>query len=144
MSMSEFLADETALDRFLRDFEAGVLPKEQFGHRAHLAVAACYLLTHSDDEAYRLVRKNIRAYNEAVGGKNTEDAGYHETITIFWLRVVRRALPEGAGRLEAVRGVVERFGERRDLFREYYSFDVLKSREARRGWVAPDRQPDGM
>jgi len=33
---------------------------------------------------------------------------------------------------------VRDLGHRRDLFREYYSWDVVADRDARRAWVAPD------
>jgi hypothetical protein len=36
---------------------------------------------------------------------------------------------------------VERFGERRDIFREYYEFDLVGSTEARLGWVEPTLKP---
>jgi hypothetical protein len=42
------------------------------------------------------------------------------------------------GKLDEVRRVVEEFGGRRDLFKQYYSFDVVASREARARWVPPD------
>jgi hypothetical protein len=34
--------------------------------------------------------------------------------------------------------LVAEFAPRRDLFREYYSFDVVRSVEARRSWMPPD------
>jgi len=45
----------------------------------------------------------------------------------------------GANKLDKVRCVVKEFGSRRDLFKQYYSFDVVGSREARSRWVPPDR-----
>jgi len=35
--------------------------------------------------------------------------------------------------------VVEEFATRRDLFHDYYDFDVLNSREARATWIEPSR-----
>ncbi len=86
------------------------------------------------------LRDRIRAYNVSQGGENTEDRGYHETITRFWLETViayRESLPAGLSRLETARRVVEEFAPRRDLFRDCYEFDVLKSREARKRWIPP-------
>jgi hypothetical protein len=65
-----------------------------------------------------------------------------QTLTLFWLGIIQRFLPgtEGAGeRLKAVRRVVDEFGSQRDLFKRYYSFDVVASREARARWVPPDK-----
>ena len=33
------------------------------------------------------MRDGVRRYNVATGGKNTEDSGYHETLTCFWIAV---------------------------------------------------------
>lgn len=88
------------------------------------------------------LRENIRSYNVRQGGENTEDRGYHETITRFWFEVVagyRAALEPGLPRVEVARLVVARFESQRDLFREYYDFDVVQSREARARWVPPAR-----
>ncbi len=132
------LANEANLDAFVRAFEDGTFPGKDYHHAQHLVVAACYLTEHGAAEATARMRTNIRRYNEAQGGKNTEDAGYHETLTVFWLMLIAANLPEAAGRLEAARRAVELFGARRDVFRNYYSFDVLNSRDARSRWIAPD------
>jgi hypothetical protein len=85
------------------------------------------------------MRVCVRRFNEAVGGKNTDTSGYHETITVFWIKVLAAlqaanpALPRAAFATLAV----ERFGNRRDLFREFYDFDLVASTEARRSWIAP-------
>ena len=87
------------------------------------------------------MRLGVRHYNHCVGTRNTDHSGYHETLTVFWMAIVRAHLsqvPLKTPRLEAVRTVVEELGPRRDLFKEYFGFDVVKSVEARRGWVEPD------
>jgi len=40
-----------------------------------------------------------------------------------------------------VRAAVAAFGSERDRFRQFYSFDVVRDRRARREWVAPDLTP---
>jgi hypothetical protein len=134
-----YLASDTSYARFIQAFEQGTLPRAQWTHAAHLAVA--YLLTLPEHEALDRMRSGIRHYNECVGTRNTPDSGYHETLTRFWLRIVSGFLRRGdasRSRLEQARGVVEEFGTRRDLYRKYYSFDVVQSRQARRVWMAPD------
>jgi hypothetical protein len=136
-----WLETEAALARFVRDFEDGTLPRAEWTHAAHLAVASWYLLEFPKDEAVQRVRNGIPRYNERAGIRNTPDSGYHETLTRFWLEIVsafliRRDAP--AGRLEQVRRVVAEFAGRRDLHRKFYSFDVVQSRQARREWVTPD------
>jgi hypothetical protein len=138
----DFTESEQAFAEFLDAFERGTLPKAIWTHAAHLAVGTWYLVTFPEGKATDRVRTSIRHYNECVGTANTEDSGYHETLTIFWLKMIGRFLEEmgaGANKLDKVRCVVKEFGSRRDLFKQYYSFDVVGSREARARWVPPDR-----
>ena len=138
-----FLESEAALDDFISGWRTGTLPKPSWTHGAHVAVAACLAFDHSQEEALNLTRAGIVHFNTCVGTANTEDSGYHETLTRFWsgeIGNVVRAV-RFASRLEAVRHAVQRFGEDRDRHRLFYTFDVVKDRRARREWVAPDRSP---
>ena len=85
---NHFLSSEEELDDFLTAWEAGTLPKAEFTHAAHVAVAVCYTWTRTPAEALPWLRERISAFNAAVGGQNTADAGYHETLTRFWAEVV--------------------------------------------------------
>ena len=62
-------------------FRACNLPKEKWTHAAHWA-AALALIAEDEAAAHRDMPGMIRAYNESVGGRNTDTEGYHETITI--------------------------------------------------------------
>jgi len=138
----EFLEDDVAFADFIAQFEAGTLPRPVWTHGAHLAVAAWYLLRLPERSAITRVREGIQHYNTCVGVQNTRDSGYHETLTIFWLRTLMMFLAEpheNASEIELVRGAVARFGPERDLFRAYYSFDVVRSQEARARWIPPDK-----
>lgn len=134
----DFLSSEAALDELLAGFEAGTWPGAQWTHAAHLAMGACYILAY--DDALDRMRLAIPRYNISQGGKNTEDSGYHETLTCFWHIVIRKfigTLPPALDRLAVARAVVGEFASKRDLFRDYYDFDVVKSREARAKWIPP-------
>jgi hypothetical protein len=134
-----FLESEAEFAQFIDSFERGTWPKAQWTHAAHLAMACWYLCSLPKSEATERVRNRIRKYNEAAGTANTEDSGYHETLTLFWMEVISRTLGrEQAKPLEAARRIVRRFGARRDFFREFYTFNVVKSREARVRWMPPD------
>jgi hypothetical protein len=107
-------------------------------------VAACYLLEYSPEEAAGRMRRGIRHYNQCTGTVNSDHSGYHETLTLFWLAVTRARLscmPADMPRVEAVRALVAEFGPQRDLYRQYYGFDLVRSVEARRSWIEPDLQP---
>ena len=144
MNSPDFLNTEETLTDFLESFERGSWPKSAWTHAAHVAVAACYLIESPDQDAASLMRRGIVHYNQCVGTINNDHGGYHETITLFWLAVVKARLGEladGLTRVEAVRLLVTELAPQRDLFREYYSFDVVRSVEARRSWIAPDLKP---
>ena len=136
--MSE-LTNES-LQELVQGFKNGTWPGSNWKHAHHLMLAACYILDHED--ALQRLRANIPLYNLSQGGQNTPDSGYHETLTVFWYEIVRdfiQALPAGLPRVEIVRRVVDEFAPQRDLFRRYYDFDVVTSREARAVWIPPSR-----
>jgi hypothetical protein len=45
------------------------------------------------------MRERVAAYNVAVGGPNTETGGYHETVTVLWIKILSgfRGELSGAG-----------------------------------------------
>lgn len=138
MTLPDFVADDASLDRLIQGFEDGTWPKAQWTHAAHLALGACYIL--QGESALDRLRTAIPRYNVAQGGKNTVDSGYHETLTCFWHAIIRgfiQSQPKDTTRLEIVRAVVAEYAPQRDLFRKYYDFDVVNSREARATWIPP-------
>ena len=136
----DFLATDEALESFRARFEDRTWPGAEFRHRHHLAIAVFYIAQYP--EPMDALRESIKSYNLSQGGANTEDRGYHETITRFWVEVVAgymASLPPDLSRFEMARLVVGEFGPQRDLFHQHYDFDVLKSREARANWIEPVR-----
>jgi hypothetical protein len=138
-----FVESEAALEDFVSGWKAGTLPKPNWTHAAHVAVAAYLAFDYAAEEALSLTRAGIVHYNTCVGTPNTEDNGYHETLTRFWSGEIGNLVRGGrfASRLEAVRRAVQLFGEDRNRHRLFYSFDVVRDRRARREWMAPDRWP---
>jgi hypothetical protein len=138
-----FAKSAETLDQFVREWECGTLSKARWTHGAHVGVAAYFAYDHTAAALLHIMRLGIRHYNLASGGANTQDHGYHETMTRFWAGVVGEFVRQGKFplRLEAVRRALVEFGERSDYHRGFYSFDVVADRYARREWVAPDRVP---
>ncbi len=122
-------------------FEFCTLPREEWTHRAHLTVALWHCLRHSFEEATRLVRDGIKKYNASHGITQTRTSGYHETMTLFWLRIVRKHLSEVSPldfTLTALaNGLVERYSDKSLPF-AYYTRELILSCEARANWVEPD------
>lgn len=138
-----FTESEAGLEAFIEGWKLGTLPKSQWTHGAHVAVAAYFAFDHSPELSFEKTKAGILHFNTCVGTPNTDDEGYHETLTRFWSDTVGSFVRNGrfASRLEAVRKAVRAFGEDRDRHRLFYSFDVVRDRTARRFWIAPDRNP---
>ncbi len=68
---------------------------------------------------------------------NSATSGYHETLTVFWIRIVTAFCAErkGESRVAVINELVKL---PRDLFRAHYSYDVVTSPKRARAWVAPD------
>jgi hypothetical protein len=141
--MTAFPATEMEIDEFVAAFEAGTLPKIRWTHSAHLLTGACYVYELGQASAIEKMRMCVRRYNEAVGGQNTETSGYHETITVAWIKLLdgllRRSRPIGRAAFAAL--AVAEFSGQREIFRRHYDFDLVGSREARLGWVEPTLEP---
>ncbi len=136
----ETFATFDEIEELIRGFESGTLPRSQWTHRAHLTVACWYLVCHPAPEAARRIREGIRNYNQSQGIVTTATSGYHETMTLFWIRMVRHYL--SAATLECsliglINVMVDRYADKSVPF-EYYSRERLMSPEARTNWMEPD------
>ena len=130
---------EEEIDEFIAAFEAGTLPKARWTHGAHLLTGACYVHRLGEAAAIDTMRLRVRRFNEAVGGQNTDSSGYHETITVAWIKLLVALLQESQPieRAAFAALAVNRFEDDRTIFRRYYEFDLAGSVEARRSWVPP-------
>ena len=123
-------------------FRARTLPKEKWTHAAHWA-AALSLVAEDQAAAFRDMPAMIRAYNESVGGRNTDTEGYHETITLASLRAVAHALsgaPKGTPLHVILSDLLAGPCGQPDWILSYWSRENLFSPEARREWTAPNLQ----
>ena len=142
MNVHSFRDDEEilAIGRGVADL---TLPKSRWTHAAHIA-AALWLLTNAEqkDPALEMPRL-IRAYNEATGVANTDDGGYHETITQASLRAAGHFLRKNPqlSLCAACNALLATALGRSDWPLEYWSKPLLFSVAARRGWVDPDLKP---
>ena len=132
----------TDVEGLIVKFDSCQLPKEEWTHQAHIVVAFWYNWHYPFTEALNLVRKGIVSYNEAVGTPNTDDSGYHETLTVFWMRLTRNFLQgDKYTKLEDVCNafLLSKEAENTSPF-NYYSRDFLFSVQARKEWVDGDLQ----
>jgi hypothetical protein len=136
--MSNLSPDEA----FLKAFEDCTLPFEQWKHPAHIKVAYLYLRALPFDGALAKVRASIQRYNAATNTPETLERGYHETMTVAWMRLVQFTLEEygPAAGAEAFLETQEHLLNRKAL-RFFYSRDRLISWQAKAEWVEPDLTP---
>lgn len=117
------------------------LSKAEWTHEAHLAACLWLLLERPDIVPERDLPAIISTYNVAVGGENTDSAGYHETLTQLYITAIRRFaadLPPSTALADAVRRLLKSGIAARDWPLRFYSRNRLFSVEARRRFVAPD------
>ncbi len=127
----------------VRRFEDRTLPRAEWTHAAHLTVALWHLLQFDWPEAVAHVRRGIKRYNAAHGILTTPTGGYHETLTLFWLRTVRRFLEAERNEARALVHLANELTAIHDtgLPLTHYTRARLFSPEARAGWVEPDLRP---
>ena len=124
-------------DEFLRAFEDCSIPKASWTHEAHVRMAWLYLRRRPLDEVVPFVRRAIQRYNTSLG--NTE--GYHETITVAYLRLIDALIDRDApgGTFASFSTAHPTLLDRElSAVLEHYSRDLLFSKEAIRTFVEPD------
>ena len=120
---------------------ACTLPKADWTHEAHLGACTWIIRDRPDIVPERDMAAIIPAYNESVGGVNSDNEGYHETITQIYIAAVRAHLletPGDAALVDAVNALLLSDRGRRDWPLRSYSRERLFSVEARRNFVLPD------
>lgn len=132
--------NEEAIESLVNRFNSQTLPKNEWTHEAHIIVAFWYSSRYTDAEALIKVRNAIQNYNTAVGTINSDSSGYHETLTVFWLSLVRKYLSGKNGRIEAfVNNFIAEGNADKELPLKFYTREILFSMQARKNWVAPDK-----
>jgi len=90
------------------------------------------------EDASNKMRTGIQRLAAAYG-----KTGYHETITLFWLKVVREffagAKPEESISTQANK-LATMYADKSLIF-DYYSEELIASAKAKAEWVEPDLKP---
>ena len=120
-------------------FESCVFQAAEFNHARHLTVLVWYLSRLSFEAAFEAMRASILNFS----GQHGKSGIYHQTITIFWVRLVHNYIhqrPSAAPLYVLANEVIDRFSDKNLIF-TYYSRDRLLSPEGKSGWVDPDIRP---
>lgn len=129
------------IETLISEFEACTLPREKWTHHAHLTMALVYLKRYPVSDATEKIRSGIQRLNEAHGVKMTNDHGYHETITLFYIWAVGKYLQSAdsnSSLVELANGLINSRYAEKNFPLEFYSRERLMSWEARVGWLQPD------
>jgi hypothetical protein len=121
-----------------RALERGEVANESFHHLSHLHVAWVYLSESSGvDEAAGKMRKTLQKFATSAG----KPEKYHETITLFWVRLLARIRAVRSS--ETLRQIVHAHPRllEKNFPLAYYSSERLFSDQARTSWVEPDLKP---
>lgn len=136
-----------SVKEMIQQFEEGTYPKEMWTHHAHFVMAFWYCYHQPLRTAIRSIKEGIKKYNISVGGKNTDDAGYHETITVFYITQITQFLvhaDESAGLDELLFQLDHQPFLAKEYPYKFYSKEILMGKEARKSWVAPDKTMAGL
>ena len=124
-------------DEFLAAFEAVAFTRPEWTHEAHVRMAWLYLTRHPFADALCRVQNGIRKLNGKIGSPD----GYHDTITVAFVRIIADRLKDGE-RYESFRDRNPELLDRTlPAVLRHYTKDYLYSTDARREFVEPDREP---
>jgi hypothetical protein len=127
------------IEQLVQAVESCALAPAEFDHHAHMTVALWYLAHLPATAAADAMRATIQRFAAC----QEQHQLYHETITLFWMRLLGHYLsmasPQEPLADTTYRAIVE-LGSMQPVFR-HYSRERVFSEQARREWVAPDLLP---
>ena len=125
-----------------KQFNALELPKSYWTHNTHLRIGYLYLTHYSFDTALSKLRNGITALNKVHGVKESLDSGYHETITVAWLRLIQHLMTHYPDVIDS-QTFIHHFRNplAKDRLLRFYSEQRLWSSKAKTTFLEPDRTP---
>jgi hypothetical protein len=135
-------------DRAIARIAAGVmdcsLPRAEWTHAAHFALALWLLRHRPELTGEPAIGAIIRRYNLANGTPNSDTEGYHATITIASMRAAAAELArhsDDAALAKVLAALLAAPHGRSDWLLVHWTRERLFAVAARRGWVPPDLAP---
>ena len=128
------------IEAVVRGFESCTLLPSDLDHGAHLTVALWYLSRLTDAGAARAMRAGLYRFLDHHGIGREK---YNETITLFWVRRIRKFLNDAdlnRSLADIANEAITLFGDSRLAF-DYYSKERISSEAAKTAWVEPDLKP---
>lgn len=131
------------VEDFAARFQACAIPESAWTHAAHMVVGLWHVHRYGAEEALSRLRAGIRRLNESHGGVNTDTRGYHETITVAYVRLLAQFLDRGPAMPlpDRVALLLDSPLAAKRMLLSFYSTDRLMSTDARARWMEPDLAP---
>ncbi|KAL0575620.1 hypothetical protein V5O48_006345 [Marasmius crinis-equi] len=150
---------DTPAGDFLAQFHS--INLSTWDHYTHIRIAFLLLSKHGRQKGKDMIFDGIQRYIEQSSPTQTRKRTFHVTMTYFWVQMVHFGIRSIAPlttkdeETELVQedgraGNLEGFGRflllnphvaRGDLWNEYYSRDVMLSKDAKESMVLPDKNP---
>jgi hypothetical protein len=126
----------------IENFERLEIPLAEWNHRAHLTVAYQMLREFGLDAAIDRIRRGLKAFIAHHGIETTPTQGYHETLTVAWMRMLHTTMTV-YGPADSAEQFLEQHPHllSKVMLRLFYSRPRIMSEAARYGWVEPDLAP---
>lgn len=129
---------------FLYAWSNGTLEFEKWNHKAHIRIAYIIIVMYYPN--FSMMKEKIKSGIKFYNSKHQDKlkVGYHETITMFWINQVYRAI----GRhLEEEQGFEDFLLKESQLLKtgliyDFYSKNYLFSEEAKNKYLNPDVKND--
>ncbi|MFL6466917.1 MAG: hypothetical protein ACJ72Z_03070 [Pyrinomonadaceae bacterium] len=135
--------NDKEIEALVATFEDASIARGIWKHAEHLVVALYYANKYDNVET-ATTRMRDGLFNLLTEGFKidlTKEMPYHETLTVFWMRIVREfsRTANGLPLHEKANSLIEKFDK--DYPLKFYTRDFLFSDEARSRFVEPDLAP---
>jgi len=121
---------------------ACTLSRDEWSHVLHVRTAYLFLRRDPFPEALEALRSAIQRLNRSNAVPEARDSGYHETVTVAWLRLVRSRMnaspevPDSEAFCAASPELLDKH-----LLRAHYSPARIGSWDAKQRFIEPDLAP---
>jgi len=124
---------------FVQAFESCAIPLSEWSHRSHIRMAWIYLRLLPPAEAIAEVRTGLQRFVAAHAVPDSLERGYHETITVAWMRLVESAMTHHC-QCDSSDAFCDAMPHLlcQTLLRVFYSRDRIRTPAAKAGFIPPD------
>lgn len=140
----KYYPNNKAVENLVWRLSSGTLPQSEWGHAARLTLILWAIRHYSRYDAVLFIRETFKKYyRKTLGFVATNNKGYHETQTLFWVWQIRKyvaAFEVEQDISQFANDLINSELASENLIEDYYSSTILESKEARLNWVQPDLQ----